>query len=37
MPELDETSVGMSFYIAVIAGLLGLGSQAVGMFVPADE
>ena len=36
MPELDETSVCMSFYMAMLAGLLGLATPLMDMFVPAD-
>ena len=38
MPELaDEMGYGMSFFMAIIAGLLALGTQLMDMFVPADE
>ena len=37
IPELETgTSTGMSFLIAVFAGLLGLAAPLVDMFVPAD-
>ena len=37
MPEFDDMSAGMSFYMAIIAGVLGLGAPAMDMFVEADE
>ena len=38
MPELEsEFGYGMSFFMAIIAGLLALGTQLMDMFVPADE
>tara|TARA_B100000767_G_scaffold93130_1_gene89542 strand:+ start:414 stop:935 length:522 start_codon:yes stop_codon:yes gene_type:complete len=37
-PELsDGEGVGMSFYMAIIAGVLGLAAPAMGMLVKADE
>jgi len=37
MPELDESSVGMTFYMAMLGGLLGLAASAMDMLVAADE
>ncbi|MDB2333602.1 hypothetical protein N9V58_01055 [Candidatus Poseidoniales archaeon] len=37
MPELDDTSVGMTFYMSMLGGLLGLAAPAMGMLVAADE
>ena len=38
MPELEsEFGYGMSFFMAIIAGLLALGTPLMDMFVPADE
>ena len=37
MPELDDTSVGMTFYMSMLGGLLGLAAPAMDMFVAADE
>jgi len=37
MPEfVDGMGVGMSFFMAMFAGLLGLGAPLMDMFVPAD-
>ena len=37
-PEmLDEVGYGMSFIMAIIAGVLGLAASAMDMFVAADE
>ena len=37
-PEMpDEISYGMSFFMAIIAGVLGLAASAMGMLVKADE
>lgn len=38
MPELEsEMGYGMSFFMAMFAGLLALGTQLMDIFVPADE
>ena len=37
MPELDESSVGMTFYMAMLGGLLALAAPAMDMFVASDE
>ena len=38
-PEMDDDaiSLGMSFFMAIIAGVLGLAAPAMDMFVEADE
>lgn len=37
-PEMpDEVGYGMSFFMAIIAGILGLAAPAMDMFVAADE
>ena len=38
-PEIDDDaiSLGMSFFMAIIAGVLGLAAPAMDMFVEADE
>ena len=37
-PEMpDEFGYGMSFFMAIIAGVLGLAAPAMDMFVAADE
>ena len=37
-PELDiDASLGLSFFMAIIAGVLGLAAPAMDMFVEADE
>ena len=37
-PEMpDEVGYGMSFFMAIIAGVLGLAAPAMDMFVEADE
>ena len=37
-PEMpDEIGYGMSFFMAIIAGVLGLAAPAMDMFVEADE
>ena len=37
-PEMpDEVGYGMSFFMAIIAGVLGLAASAMDMFVAADE
>ena len=38
-PEIDDDaiSLGMSFFMAIIAGVLGLAASAMDMFVAADE
>ena len=37
-PEMpDEIGYGMSFFMAIIAGVLGLAASAMDMFVAADE
>ena len=37
-PEMpDEISYGMSFFMAIIAGVLGLAASAMDMLVAADE
>ena len=37
-PEMpDEVGYGMSFFMAIIAGVLGLAAPAMDMFVAADE
>ena len=38
MPEFEDgMGVGMSFFMAMFAGLLGLAAPLMDMFVPADE
>ena len=38
MPEFgDDMSTGMTFFMAIIAGVLGLAAPAMDMFVAADE
>ena len=38
LPELEtDMSAGMSFIVAMFAGLLGLGAPLVDMFVPAED
>jgi hypothetical protein len=37
-PELEDgMELGMSFFMAIIAGVLGLAASAMGMLVKADE
>ena len=37
-PEMpDEIGYGMRFFMAIIAGVLGLAALAMDMFVEADE
>ena len=37
-PEMpDEVGYGMSFFMAIIAGVLGLAAPAMDMLVAADE
>ena len=37
-PEIDDDAIGlgMSFFMAMFAGLLGLAAPLMDMFVPAD-